>query len=172
MSAEKVSKGAKSGRYLLSLKLYESAHLSLNPFEIGNRTEQRRREMRSEKPVTSFLNVDLDIRGNAGDVEDFLKSFENSVVVLSHTGQEASIELAKEYSSLEETALGLIEFVGALQPERKNIWERLDFRRLNVGIQAACTPHAAPFAISAKAVEMMAALRFEIVFTIYAPAKT
>jgi len=111
--------------------------------------------MRSEKPSTSFLNVDLDIRGDAGDVEDVLKSLETSVVVLSRTGEEASIELAKNYFSLEETVLGLIEFIGALEPERKNIWERLAFRRLNVGIQAACKPHAAPFAISAKAVVLL-----------------
>jgi hypothetical protein len=128
--------------------------------------------MRSEEPVTSFLNVDLDIRGSAGDVEEFFKSLEASVVVLSHTGEEASIELAKDYSSLEETVLGLIEFIDARQSERGNIWERLDYRRLNVGIQAACDPHAALFAISAKAVEMMAALRFEILFTVYAPVKT
>jgi hypothetical protein len=125
--------------------------------------------MRSEKTVTNFLNVDLDIRGNAGDLEDFLKSIETSVVVLSHTGQEASIELAKECASLEETVLALIELVGALQPKPKNICDRLDFRRLNVGIQAACEPHAAFFPISAKAVELMAALRFEILFTVYAP---
>jgi len=128
--------------------------------------------MSGEKPVTSFLNVDLDIRGNARDVEDFLKPLENSVIVLNRAGQNASIELADEFSSLEETLLGLIEFARALQPNLRSIWERLDFRRLNVGIQTACEPHAAEFAISVKTVEMMAALQFEIIFTVYAPAKT
>jgi hypothetical protein len=126
----------------------------------------------SEDAVTSFLNVDLDIRGNARDVEDFLKPVEASVTVLHHTGEDASIELADEFASFEETLSGLIEFVRALQPDVRRIWERLDFRRLNVGIQPACEPHAAEFAISAKAVEMMAALQFEIIFTVYAPAKT
>ncbi|SIN87993.1 hypothetical protein SAMN05443247_00415 [Bradyrhizobium erythrophlei] len=126
----------------------------------------------SEDAVTSFLNVDLDARGNARDVVDFLKPLEASVIVLRHTGQDASIELADEFASLEETLFGLIEFVRALQPDLRRIWERLDFRRLNVGIQAACEPHAAEFAISAKAVEMMAALQFEIIFTVYAPVKT
>jgi len=125
--------------------------------------------MCSAKTATSFLNVDLDIRGNTDDLENFLKSIETSVVVLNHTGQEASIELAKEYASLEETVLRLIELINALQPELKNSWDRFDFRRLNVGIQAASEPHAAYFAISTKAVELMAALRFEILFTVYAP---
>jgi hypothetical protein len=98
-----------------------------------------------------------------------LKSIETSIVVLSHTGQEASIELAKESASLEETIMSLIELVRALQPEAKNIWDRFDFRKLNVGIQAACEPYAAFFAISAKAIELMADLRFEILFTVYAP---
>jgi hypothetical protein len=125
--------------------------------------------MRSEETATSFLNADLDIRGNTDALENFLKWIETSVVVLNHTGQEASIELAAEFASLEQTVLRLIELIGALQPEPKNIWDRLDFRRLNVGIQAGCEPHAASFAISAKAVELMAALRFEILFTVYAP---
>jgi hypothetical protein len=73
--------------------------------------------MRSKDTVTKFLNVDLDIRGNARDVEAFLSSIEPSVVVLSHAGQEASIELAKDFASLEETVLRLIDLVGALHPE-------------------------------------------------------
>lgn len=95
-------------------------------------------------------------------------SIETSIVVLNHTDQEASMELAKETASLEETVVGLIELIRALQPEARTVWDRLDFRRLNVGIQAACEPYAAAFAISAKAVELMASLRFEILFTVYA----
>jgi hypothetical protein len=63
----------------------------------------------------------------------------------------------------------LIELIDALQSEAKNIWHRLEFRRLNVGIQAGAEPHAATFAISAKAVELLAALQFAIFFTVYAP---
>jgi hypothetical protein len=125
--------------------------------------------MLSKDAVTKFLNVDIDIRRNTRDLEGFLRSMEASVVVLTHAGQEASIELAKEFASLEETMLGLIDLVGALQPEAKDIWDRLELRRLNVGIQAASEPYAASFAISAKTVELIAAFGFEIVFTIYAP---
>ena len=125
--------------------------------------------MRRREAVTEFLNVDLDIRGDSGDLENLLRSMETSVVVLNHAHQEASIELAQEFTSLEETVMSLVELIGSLQPDARSIWNRLEFRRLNVGIQAAGEPHAACFAISAKAVELLAARQFEIVFTVYAP---
>jgi hypothetical protein len=105
-------------------------------------------------------------------IVDFVRSIETSVVVLSHVGQNASIELIDAPSSLGETLLGLVEFVHALQPDIRSIWDRLDSRSLNVGLQAASAPHAAAFALSAKVIEMIAALQFEVVFTVYAPAKT
>lgn len=124
----------------------------------------------SDDAVTSFLNVDLEIRGDAHDVEEFLKPIEASVIVLRHSDQDASMELADQFASLDETLLGLFEFVGALQPDLRRIWQRFHVRRLNVGIQAGGKMHATEFAISAKVVEMIAALHFEIVFTVYAPA--
>jgi hypothetical protein len=126
----------------------------------------------ADSEVTRFLNVDLDIRGDARDIEDFLKPIEASIILLRHDGQDASIELADQFASLEETLFGLNGLVRALQPDLRRIWERLHFRKLNVGIQAAGEPHQAEFAISAKAIEMIAALHFEIVFTVYAPTKT
>lgn len=64
--------------------------------------------------------------------------------------------------------MDLVDFIGALEPDSRSIWDRLEFRRANVGIQAASEPRAACFAISAKAIERLAALRFEIVVTVYA----
>jgi hypothetical protein len=49
--------------------------------------------MHRKETGTTFLNVDLDVRGDAGDVENFLRSIETSVAVMNHTGQFASIEL-------------------------------------------------------------------------------
>ena len=126
---------------------------------------------RSEDVATEFLNIDLDIQGDARDIELYLKSVEAAVVVVNHTGRHASVELAKEFASLDETMRGLIDLIGALPPEARNVWGRLDSRSLNVGIQCAAKPHAASFAISAETVESMASLGFEIVFTVYAPAR-
>jgi hypothetical protein len=127
------------------------------------------RNMTSEEAVTKFLNVDCDIRGDARDLEALLRSIEASVVVLSHAGREASIELAKQCSSLEETISAFANLFVALRPEAKSIWDGLEFRSLNVGVQAAAVPYAASFAISVEAVESIAALGLEIVFTVYAP---
>ena len=124
---------------------------------------------RGKAAVTSFLNVDLDIRGDARDIEEFLKPIEASVIVLRRIGNDASMELAETYPSLEETILSWIDFVGTLSPDARNIWDRLTLRSLNVGILAASEPYSASFPISAKAVALTATLGFEIVFTVYAP---
>ena len=52
--------------------------------------------MANKKTCTDFLNVDLDISGEADDLEMFLKLSESSVVVLNQTSQFASLELAQE----------------------------------------------------------------------------
>lgn len=87
--------------------------------------------MRGKDNVTRFLNVDIDFRGDTGDLEDFLRPIETSVVVLNQTQREASVELAKEFLSLEETIVNLAEFVRPLPPEAKNIWNRFEFRKVN-----------------------------------------
>ena len=129
--------------------------------------------MHSEEAVTRFLNVDLDIRGDAGDINNFLSAIEPSVTVLNHSDQFAAIELAGSaiagVDSLEGIVMRMVDLIGGLQPDAKRIWNRLDLRSLNVGIQAACEPYSANFSISAKAVELIASLQFEIVLTVYAP---
>jgi hypothetical protein len=125
--------------------------------------------MRRKKTVTKFLNVDLDIRAKAGDLDDFLKSIEPSVIVLHRTEQEASMELLRECPSLEETMINLVGLIETLPSQARNIWNRLEFCKLNVGIQAGCEPQSACFAISAKTVQLLAGVQFEILFTVYAP---
>jgi hypothetical protein len=125
--------------------------------------------MRRKKTVTKFLNVDLDIRAKTGDLDDFLRSIEPSVVVLHRTEQEASMELLREFPSLEETTVNLVRLTETLPSQARDIWNRLEFRRLNVGIRAGCEPRSASFAISAETVELLAGAEFEILFTVYAP---
>jgi hypothetical protein len=98
--------------------------------------------MRRKKTVTKFLNVDLDIRAKTGDLDDFLRSIEPSVVVLHRTEQEASMELLREFPSLEETTVNLVRLIETLPSQARDIWNRLEFRRR---------------------------AEFEILFTVYAP---
>jgi hypothetical protein len=125
--------------------------------------------MHKSETDTQFLNVDLHIRGNAEDVEDFLRSVETSVIVLNHTNREASFELTKHCTSLDKTLTSIFELIDTLQPEAMNIWKRLDFRSLNVGIQARTRPHAAYFPMSTRAIQLIAIHQCEVLFTVYAP---
>jgi len=99
---------------------------------------------------TEFLNIDIDLRGDADDVAGLLKMVEPSVVVLNHIGIDASIELARQFTSLDTTMLEIIGLVEALPPEAKKVWSRLKYRTANIGIQTGAKPAAAEFAISAK----------------------
>lgn len=125
--------------------------------------------MPNKSTVTTFLNVDLDVRAKAGDLAEFLRSIAPSVIVLHQTKQEASIELTSDFPSLEETVIGWIELIEGLPPQVRNAWDELEFRKLNIGIQAGCEPHAAAFTISGKTVALLACVFLEITFTVYAP---
>jgi hypothetical protein len=91
---------------------------------------------------TEFLNIDIDLRGDADDVAGLLKMVEPSVVVLNHIGIDASIELARQFTSLDTTMLEIIGLVEALPPEAKKVWSRLKYRRANIGIQTGAKPAA------------------------------
>ncbi|MHB0790669.1 hypothetical protein [Bradyrhizobium sp. 5.13L] len=79
--------------------------------------------MTAAQNITEFLNIGLDIRGSASDVEAFLRSIESAVSVLRHDGEQASVELITDFGSLEEAALGMIEIIGTLVA--KDAWGRL-----------------------------------------------
>jgi hypothetical protein len=93
-----------------------------------------------------------------------------SVLVLHQTAQDASVELNKTHSSLEEAVLNLISLVQSLPPQAKTLWNQCDFRRANIGIQAGDEPHEASFTLSSEILSLLASAQFEITFTVYAPS--
>jgi hypothetical protein len=121
-----------------------------------------------EESVTQFLNVDLDIRVRAG-LEELLRSMAPSVIVLHQAEQSASVELNEDSLSLDETIVKLVELIKSLPSQARNIWDQCEARELNIGIQAGNEPYAATFAISSKAVLMLAEAKFEVIITTYAP---
>jgi hypothetical protein len=127
--------------------------------------------MCSKEAVTEFLNIDLDVHGDAGDVAALLGAIEGAVLVLRHEGRDASVELAEQFASPEETALGMIDLVGGFRPDVRSIWDRLERRTLDVGIRAAGEPNSTSFAFSARTVALLAGLGVDIVFTVYAPLR-
>jgi hypothetical protein len=119
--------------------------------------------------VTTFLNVDLDIRARAG-LGELLNSMASSAILLQKTELDASLELNENFTSLEEALTKLMELIVALPPLARDIWHQCEFRRFNIGIQAGNEPHAALFAISSKTVSLLAEAQVELIFTVYALA--
>jgi hypothetical protein len=117
--------------------------------------------------VTTFLNVDLLARSSGG-LEKLLEFLEPSMLVLNNNGQEAALELGKDYKSLEETLFNFIGVIRSLAPEGKILWDRCDFRRLDIGIQGGREPHEASFSISNETLSSLASIQCEITFTVYA----
>ena len=120
-----------------------------------------------EESVTHFLNVDLDIRARAG-LDQLLRSMAPSVIVMNQSEHFASVEL-NETLSLEETAVKFIELIESFSPAVRDIWNRCEWRRLNIGVQAGSQPHSSTFALSERIVSLIAAVKLEVVFTVYAP---
>jgi hypothetical protein len=120
-----------------------------------------------EESVTHFLNVDLDIRARAG-LDQLLRSMAPSVIVMNQSEHFASVEL-NETVSLEETAVKFIELIESFSPAVRDIWNRCEWRSLNIGIQADSEPHSSTFALSERIVSLIAAVKLEVVFTVYAP---
>jgi hypothetical protein len=119
--------------------------------------------------VATFLNVDLDIRVLSG-LDDLLKPIESSIIVLHRTNEDASLELASDFPSLEETIIDWIRLIDSFSPEAGKIWKQCEFRRANIGIQAGNAPSATSWTLSAEAVAMLAKAQIEIVLTLYAPS--
>jgi hypothetical protein len=65
--------------------------------------------------VAEFLDVDLDLRAEAG-LEELLGYVAASVLVLNRTATEATLELNQEYGSLEDTVAGFIAVIRSLPP--------------------------------------------------------
>jgi hypothetical protein len=121
-----------------------------------------------EDSVTQFLNVDLDIRAPAG-LEALLGSMASSIVVLHQAEHVASVELNEEALPLEVTVVKFIELIESFSPAMRDIWNRCEWRSLNIGIQAGSEPHSSTFALSERALSLIAAVKLEVVFTVYAP---
>ena len=71
--------------------------------------------------VTTFLNVDLDLRAREDELKELLRYIAPFVVVLNKIEQEASVELIRDWGSLEETLVSFIEVIHGLPQEAKDL---------------------------------------------------
>jgi hypothetical protein len=121
-----------------------------------------------ESSDTQFLNVDLDLRLKDG-LDALLTFLEPAAFILHRTELEAYLELSDCSRPLEDTLHNWIACIEALPPEARELWERCEMRRLNIGIQAGHSPHQVLFTIPEATIASIARARFEIGFTVYAP---
>jgi hypothetical protein len=122
------------------------------------------------RPKTHFLNVDLDIQLDSG-LSALIDSAQESVIVLHRTETSASIELAQEYKSIDETVIAYVAFVESLSAPAKHLWSRCSIRSLNIGIQAGMSPQVERFNLSQSALASIAAIGCEVEISIYAPSQ-
>jgi hypothetical protein len=115
-----------------------------------------------------FLNVDLELESKA-DLSALLETFGNSIVVLRHTVQRRVytvwLEHVPEPRHVDEAIMQYAKLVNRLPLAKRSLWDDCRTRRLNIGVQAMATNQR--FALSDRAVIAVAAIRAEIVLTVY-----
>lgn len=119
----------------------------------------------------TFLNVDLDLHGSAVDIEQVISAVARSVVVMRHEGGDASLELAEQFSSAESTLQAIAELVQALPCDARRSWDRLEYRRADIGLQIGSRRDAGQLTgtISLHVLGMMVRSGLELAYTVYPP---
>ena len=117
---------------------------------------------------THFLNVDLDIRAKSG-LRSLLKAIEPAVIVLNFQPKRLlSVELkSMQPRTIDEAVRLFFNLIDNLEPSARLIWNRCETRCMNIGIQAATTPHQAQFDISEEAIQMLGHMRAQIGISVY-----
>ena len=120
---------------------------------------------------TKFLNIDLDLRAESG-LQELLEAFGSAVIDLKREEKDcASIEIAEETQSMDETILAFCNLVRALPPRARTIWDQCEMRSMNIGFQAGTTPYLESFCLSDKIISLLSSMNVEVVITIYAAEK-
>jgi hypothetical protein len=119
----------------------------------------------------TFLNVDLDLRGDAADLMQVISFLAPSVVVMRHEGGDASLELTEQFSTAETTLQSIAKLTQALPSDARSAWDRLQYRRADIGLQTGSDSDAGQLTgtISTEVLSMMVGCGLELAYTVYAP---
>lgn len=116
--------------------------------------------------LTNFLNIDIDIYDKKG-VSKFLKALGSKIIVLNNSRNKATFELNISFYSVNDGIKSIHKIIYHPETDIKLLWDRLDYKKLNIGIQSGCSPYAATFHISNKNISLIKELNAEIVLTVY-----
>jgi len=127
--------------------------------------------IRDEPIEGTFLNVHLDLSRSAADIQQVISGMALSVVVMRHEGGVASLELAEPSSSAESTLQAVAELIQALPCDVRSAWDRLEYRRADIGLRVGSEPNARQLTgvISLNVLEMMVRSGLELGYTVYLP---
>jgi hypothetical protein len=115
---------------------------------------------------TKFLNVDLDLRGKTG-IRDVLDGLGRDIIELNcETAEFACVEVSCLNKNIDDLISEYFRLVTGLSKEARSIWNRLDSRIFNIGIQAG-DAKSSEFHLSAKSVSQIQAMGGEIAITVY-----
>jgi hypothetical protein len=117
-----------------------------------------------------FLNVDLDLHGTEGR-DRLIAAVGDDVVVLNrdqlHEMAFAVLELREPPVSIDDAIRRFSEAIGNLLPDLCKVWNGLEKRTMNVGIEAGRLAHSTEFAVSENTLATLIELRCDLAFTIY-----
>jgi hypothetical protein len=119
---------------------------------------------------TRFLNVDLELVAAFG-LEPLVTHLGENVLILRDSVDETTrtvwLELSAEPIDVDDAVRRYVTMIEALPTGLRKLWDGCTDRCLNVGIQAARTPHAAVFSLTEFAVAGAARIAARIEVTVY-----
>jgi hypothetical protein len=124
-----------------------------------------------EKAVTTFLNVDVELRSQF-TLEDLRKHLRNVAGVLYEeeffVSFEANGVASRTPPELDRTIRALVRIVEAMPSRERRIWDQCQSRCFDIGIEAGHEPRAAAFDVSTESLRLLQNIGAEIRITVYA----
>jgi len=136
--------------------------------------KKRTRTDREPPPPTHYANVDLDVYARV-PLDAFVQALGDEAFVLYVGGgrrkYEAHLELASSHMAMspDDTILGLVRLIRLLPRVHRTIWSSAQRREFNIGIEAGLEPHGSEFRLHERTLKAIAAVRGDLVITVYAP---
>ncbi len=125
----------------------------------------------NEPEPTRFANVDLDVRG-ANDLGPLIVALGGKVILIHHQpGVFVSFEWSNCGSGPDDTIVGLLDLIEALEPPARQAWDNADQRAFNIGINAGAEPYSSIYAVKPQTLKRLAAVNGMLEVTVYAPQR-
>jgi hypothetical protein len=119
-----------------------------------------------EPGKTTFLNVDLDIRTQAG-MSNLLSALGDTAFALHAEGQFACLELLEQPETPEDAIARFSTRIAGLQGDAREEWNRCSERTFDIGIQAGDEPHQVRYRLPASVLALVASIGADVAFTVY-----